>query len=118
MTTGSPVASFVSGPATADTNARRFPSGDHASRSPAPGSGWLVPSTGATNTGFVPSGADTTTPDLSPSRPKYAIAFPSGDHRGEDAGPPFPSRFRSPDASVRIHTSDAGRPGRSRTDTP
>src|ERR671923_1806555 len=83
---GSPVASFVSGPGTADTNAMRLLSGDHAMLRPTPGSGLLVPCVSAINRAPLPSGCAMTNPDFSPDLPLYAIHCPSGDHSGFPEG--------------------------------
>src|SRR6478735_4280537 len=90
ITIGSPVASAVSGPGTAETNAIRLLSGDHATVLPVVGSGLLVPDISARNRAPVPSGRATTSPALSLTRPRYAIDRPSGDHSG------FPDGSLSP----------------------
>src|SRR5206468_2257756 len=111
MTIGSPVASAVSGPGTAEMNAMRLPSGDHATVFPVVGSGLLVPDVSARNRTPVPSGRATTSPALSPARPWYAIDCPSGDHSGppDDSLSP-PKRTVFPSASVITQSWPYGRP--------
>ena len=70
ITIGSPVASAVSGPGTDETNAIRLPSGDQATVLPVVGSGLLVPDISARNRAPLPSGRATTSPLLSPTRPR------------------------------------------------
>src|SRR5712692_2977825 len=104
MTIGSPVASAVSGPGTADTNAIRLLSGDHATVLPVPGSGAFVPDISTTNRAPLPSARATASPDLSPARPRYAIHCPSGDHSGlVDGSFSPPKRTVLPSASVITH---------------
>src|SRR6516162_5876270 len=101
MTIGSPVASAVSGPGTDDTNAIRFPSGDHATVLPVVGSGLFVPDMSARNRAPVPSGCTIERPALSPTRPLYAIHCPSGDQLGfPDGSLSPPTRKVLPSASV------------------
>jgi hypothetical protein len=71
MTIGSPFASS-SGPGVLEMNARRFPSGDHATRSPIEGKTWFVPVTDAMKRIPLPSACEIATPVLSPTRPKNA----------------------------------------------
>src|SRR5215831_493095 len=114
MTIGSPLASS-SGPGSLETNANRFPSGDHATRSPIDGSTWFVPVTGAMNRMPRPSARATATPLLSPTRPKNASHCPSGDHRGAEARvASVPRRVSRPVFRSLIHASDDGRPAPSR----
>src|SRR5262245_8484959 len=117
MIMGSPLAASVSGPAVAEMNAICLPSGDHATRSPADGNGWLVPCTGAMNVGCEPSARTVIKPDwpdwpdFSPTRPKQAIKAPSGDHR---APPDAPSICVALPVETSIsHSCEYGAPGRS-----
>src|SRR5438874_13350512 len=82
ITIGSPVASAVSGPGVEETDAIRLPSGAHAIVCPDPGSGAFVPLISATKRADDPSGLATTRPLFSPTRPRYAIHWLSGDHCG------------------------------------
>ena len=82
ITIGSPLASAVSGPGVDETNAIRLPSGDHATVRPLPGNGALVPDISATNRAPPPSARATTSPVLSPTLPRKAIDWPSGDQTG------------------------------------
>src|SRR5262245_16779256 len=111
MTIGSPVASAVSGPGTLETNAICLPSGDHATVAPVVGSGLLVPVISARNFAPVPSGRAIARPLLSPTRPRYAIHCPSGDHTGL-AEPSFspPNRTVLPSATVITQIWPQGRP--------
>ena len=105
MTIGSPVALAVSGPGTDDTNAIRLPSGDHAIVAPLPGSGALVPVISARKRAPDPSGRETTSPVLSPTRPRYTSDWPSADHTGlpdESRSPPTRTVF--PSATVITHS--------------
>src|SRR5882672_12813826 len=77
MTIGSPFASAVSGPGTDDTNAIRFPSGDHATLVPMPGSGAFVPVISARNLAPVPSGFAIASP-LLPSATVITEIWPYG----------------------------------------
>src|SRR6476619_2448089 len=96
---GSPVASAVSGPATDDTNAIRLPSGAHAIVLPDPGSGAFVPLSSASHFAPDPSGFATTRPDLSPTRPRYAIHWLSDDRSGfPDGSLSAPKRTLFPSA--------------------
>src|SRR5262245_545792 len=111
MTTGSPVASAVSGPGTDDTNAMRRLSGDHAMVSPEPGSGAFVPVISAMKRAAVPSGRAIARPVLSPTRPRYAIHCPSGDHSGlPDVSFSLPNRTLLPSASAITQSWPYGRP--------
>src|SRR5919197_6453508 len=112
MTIGSPVAAAVSGPGTDDTNAIRFPSGDHAIVAPLPGSGALVPLISARNRAPDPSGRETISPVFSPTRPRYAIDWPSRDQTGlpEPSRSP-PNLMLLPSASVITHSWPYGLPG-------
>src|SRR3989441_609842 len=111
MTIGSPFASAVSGPGTDDTNAIRFPSGDHATLVPMPGSGAFVPVIAARNLAPVPSGFAIASPLVPSTRPRYAIHWPSGDHCGspDDSLSP-PKRTVFPSASVITEIWPYGRP--------
>src|SRR5262245_59139919 len=110
MTIGSPVASAVSGPGTDETNARRLPSGDHATLLPAPGSGAFVPVISAMKRAEVPSARATKRPDLSPLWPLYAISWPSGDHSGlPDVSLSPPNRTVLPSESDITHSWPYGR---------
>ena len=82
MTIGSPLASAVSGPAVADTNAICLPSGDHATSDPCIGIGAFVPSIAARNRAPVPSARTTDNPFLSPTLPLNASHAPSPDQCG------------------------------------
>src|SRR5581483_12520587 len=109
MTTGSPAAAAASGPGTADTNAMRLLSGDHATDLPSPGSGAFVEFISARNRAPLPSARATTSPVLSPTRPRYAIDWPSGDHSGLPLGsfsPPI--RTLLPSGSVMIQSCPYG----------
>src|SRR5216117_463183 len=112
MTIGSPVASAVSGPGTDETNAIRLPSGDQAMLLPLPGSGALVPVISANSRAPAPSGLATTRPAFPPTRPRYAIHWPSGDQCGspDDSLSP-PKRTLLPSASVMTEICPYGRPG-------
>src|SRR5581483_1548568 len=111
MTTGSPVASAVSGPGCADTKAIRFPSGDHEGMVWEPGSGAFVPIVSASSLAPVPSGRATTTPCLPPTDPEYAIHWPSGDHTGPPDGSLSPPNLTvRPSAIVMTHSCPYGRP--------
>src|SRR5438270_1743777 len=111
MTTGSPVASAVSGPGIEETNAIRFPSGDHATDLPAPGSGALVPFNSVMKCAPLPSGRAITRPDLSPTRPRYAIDLLSGAHSGlPDGSFSAPKRTDLPSARVITQSWPYGRP--------
>src|SRR6185295_10438394 len=111
MTTGSPVASAVSGPGTDETKAMRLPSGDQATVRPLPGSGAFVPDISAMNRAPVPSGRATTSPVLSPTRPRYAIDWLSGDQTGLPVGSSSaPKRTLLPPASVITQSCPYGRP--------
>src|SRR6185295_19007544 len=111
MTIGSPVASAVSGPGTDETNAMRLPSGDQATVAPVVGRGLLVPDISARNFAPLPSGWAIASPLLSPTRPRYAIHWPSGDHTGlpDDSRSP-PKRVDLPSAIVITHSCPYGRP--------
>src|SRR5580765_7178955 len=111
MTIGSPVASAVSGPGTEETNAMRLPSGDQVTVLPVVGSGLLVPDISARKRAPLPSGCAITRPALSPTRPRYAIHWLSGDQVGlpEDSFSP-PRRVALPSASVITHSWLYGRP--------
>ena len=111
ITIGSPVASAVSGPGVDETNAIRLPSGDQATVRPLPGSGAFVPDISATNRAPAPSGRATTSPVLSPTRPRYAIDWPSGDQSGlPDGSLSAPKRTLLPSASVITQSWPYGRP--------
>src|SRR6267378_2661146 len=112
MTIGSPLASAVSGPGIDDTNAIRFPSGDHATLVPMPGSGAFVPVISARNLAPVPSGFAIASPLLPSTRPRWAIHWPSGDHCGspDDSFSP-PKRTLLPSATVITEIWPYGRPG-------
>src|SRR5438093_13169521 len=111
MTTGSPVASAVSGPGADDTKAMRLLSGDHAIVLPDPGSGAFVPVISAMKRAPAPSGRAIARPVLSPTRPRYAIHCPSGDHSGSpDVSFSPPNRTLLPSASVITHSWPYGRP--------
>src|ERR1019366_29341 len=113
MTIGSPLA-LAPGPRVLATTARRVPSGDHESAAPAPGFTEFVPCVVASRRASDPSAFATATPLLSPTLPKNAIHFPSGDQRGLDAPlPSRPSRVAVPLATSRIQISEYGCPGRS-----
>src|ERR1019366_1041553 len=113
MTIGSPLA-LASGPGVLDTNARRWPSGDHDSAAPAPGFTEWVPCVVASRRASDPSAFAPATPLLSPTFPKNAIHFPSGDERGLGAAlPSRPSRVAAPLATSRIQISEYGCPDRS-----
>src|SRR5581483_592997 len=111
-TMGLPLAAAVSGPGTAETNAMRLPSGDHAIRLPVEGRGLLVPSSGPSQRAPLPSGCATTKPDLPPTVPEYVIRLPSGDHSGSDeASLPCDKHTGLPPARVRTQICEYGRPG-------
>src|SRR5712692_713481 len=100
MTTGSPLASAVSGPAVAETNAIRFESRDQAIVRPSKVSGLLVPVISPRNRSPLPSGRETARPFLPPTAPLNATRRPSGDHSGDDAGSLPPSRTLRPSPTV------------------
>src|SRR4029453_9632396 len=112
MTIGSPVASAASGAGADETNAIWRPSGDHATVLPVVGSGLLVSEISARNRAPVPSGRAMARPLFSPTRPRYAIHWPSGDQTGlpEDSRSP-PNRTVFPSATVKTHSWPEGRPG-------
>src|SRR5262245_62781921 len=113
ITTGSPVASLVSGPAVACTNAMRVPSGDHAIVLPVSVSALLlVPSTSARCIGEDPSPRATIRPALVPVRPMYASDLPSGDQTGDEPRLcSSPTLVLRPPATSRIQSCVYGRPG-------
>src|ERR1700734_1784773 len=85
ITTGSPVASAVSGPGADDPNAICLPSGDQLVLSPCPGSGEFEPVIGARNGASDPSGWTIQRPACLPSWRVKLSHCPSCDHRGEPA---------------------------------
>src|SRR5262245_25696172 len=104
MTMGSPLASAVSGPATDWTKPIRLRSGAHAIVLPDPGSGAFVPVSSASHLAPDPSGFAMTRPDLSPTWPRYAIHWLSGDHSGFPEGSlSAPKRTLFPSAIVITH---------------
>src|SRR4029450_13829126 len=82
MTIGSPFAAAIAGPGVAETNAIRLPSGDHVGLVLLPGSGAFVPATSASSLALLPFGLAIPRPLFSPTRPRYAIHWPSGDQCG------------------------------------
>src|SRR5262249_16165595 len=105
MTTGSPVAFWVSGPGTALTKAMRLPSGDQAMLLPDEGRGLFVPFSGEINFAVEPSGRATINPDWAPSLPSYPIHWLSGDHSGfDDVSLSPPSLIVLPSATVIIQS--------------
>ena len=84
MTIGSPVASAVSGPGTAETKAIRRPSGDHVMRLPVEGNGLFVPSSSARNFGAKAGTGVTMSADLPLCLPAYASRVESGDQVGSE----------------------------------
>src|SRR5262245_46874138 len=104
ITIGSPVAPAASGPSTDETKTIPMPSGAVAVVLPDPGSGALVPVSSASPLAPDPSGFAMTRPDLSPTRPRYAIHWLSGDHSGFPAGSlSAPKRTLFPSAIVITH---------------
>src|SRR4029453_667360 len=105
MTIGSPFAAAVSGPGVAETNAIRLPSGDHVGLVLLPGSGAFVPATSASSLALLPSGLAITRPLFSPTRPRYAIHWPSGDQCGSsDESLSAPKRTLLPSGNVITQT--------------
>ena len=92
MTIGSPVASAAPSPAVDETKAICFPSGDHVTAFPVPGSGELVPAIAARKVVSLPSGCAIQRPCLSPSALWNAIHLLSPDHSGPLAGLSPPRR--------------------------
>src|SRR5437773_11756091 len=104
MTTGSPPASAVSGPAVAETNAIRFESGDQAIARPSKVRGLLVPVISARKRSPLPSGRETARPFWPPTTPLNATSRPSGDLSGDEAGSGPTNRTIRP--SVQQHAAE------------
>src|SRR5215467_7456638 len=114
MTIGSLLASAAPSPGVEEMKATCFPSGDHATDLPVPGSGEFVPDVAARNVASLPSGCAISNPCLSSSAPLKAIHLQSADHTAPPAGLSPPSRTLLPLFTSSTQSCPEGRPGFSR----